>query len=383
MTYYAFISYRRKDEKWAIWLQRKLERYRLPSVLCRQKKIPRKLNPVFRDKTDLSVGGLIDSLREKLKDSRYLIVICSPDAVSSQYISDEVDFFASVNGKEHIIPFIVRGIPYSLDSQECYPESVRRLFPRRQRTDENLEILGANINENGKGNRFMKKERAFVMVLSKMLGVSFDTLWKRHRRYLIRRMVMCTIMAGIALSLPFAVWARTRAFDISLSLCEDRVAGLDLPVPEGQLSLAFVNDTLTRDIMSLEDEIVFNNIPGTFRGKPAALYIHIFGFEPKDSTVCITDTLRISLKRDISCFGHIEGVVRNESDDGYVGGVRISIEGISTFSDCDGHFILEIPLERQRQRYNADLEYNGSVSSAEDIIPMQNNDLIINTIYVR
>lgn len=26
-TYYAFISYQRKDEKWAKWLQRKLENY--------------------------------------------------------------------------------------------------------------------------------------------------------------------------------------------------------------------------------------------------------------------------------------------------------------------------------------------------------------------
>lgn len=29
---YAFISYKREDEKWAKWLQRKLENYKLPSV---------------------------------------------------------------------------------------------------------------------------------------------------------------------------------------------------------------------------------------------------------------------------------------------------------------------------------------------------------------
>ena len=28
--YYAFISYKREDEKWAKWLQNKLEGYRLP-----------------------------------------------------------------------------------------------------------------------------------------------------------------------------------------------------------------------------------------------------------------------------------------------------------------------------------------------------------------
>ena len=30
---YAFISYKREDEKWAEWLQRKLEGYKLPTIL--------------------------------------------------------------------------------------------------------------------------------------------------------------------------------------------------------------------------------------------------------------------------------------------------------------------------------------------------------------
>ena len=29
---YAFISYKREDEKWAEWLQRKLEGYKLPTI---------------------------------------------------------------------------------------------------------------------------------------------------------------------------------------------------------------------------------------------------------------------------------------------------------------------------------------------------------------
>ncbi|MBI4028147.1 MAG: toll/interleukin-1 receptor domain-containing protein [Verrucomicrobia bacterium] len=52
-TYYAFISYSRKDEKWAKWLQKKLETYRLPSALCRESdgKVPNYTRPVFRDLT--------------------------------------------------------------------------------------------------------------------------------------------------------------------------------------------------------------------------------------------------------------------------------------------------------------------------------------------
>ena len=31
--YYAFISYKREDEKWAKWLQHKLEHYKFPTSL--------------------------------------------------------------------------------------------------------------------------------------------------------------------------------------------------------------------------------------------------------------------------------------------------------------------------------------------------------------
>ena len=53
--YYAFISYSRKDEKMAKWLQNAVETYRLPSAIRKSNiGIPAKLFPLFRDKTDLN-----------------------------------------------------------------------------------------------------------------------------------------------------------------------------------------------------------------------------------------------------------------------------------------------------------------------------------------
>ena len=36
-TYYVFISYNHRDEKWAKRLQCKLHHYRLPAVACKEK----------------------------------------------------------------------------------------------------------------------------------------------------------------------------------------------------------------------------------------------------------------------------------------------------------------------------------------------------------
>ena len=57
--YFAFISYKREDEKWAKWLQKKLESYSLPTALRKQNPtLPNKIRPVFRDQSELSGGNL-------------------------------------------------------------------------------------------------------------------------------------------------------------------------------------------------------------------------------------------------------------------------------------------------------------------------------------
>ena len=56
--YRAFISYSHKDEKWASWLHRALETYRVPKYLVGQDtafgKVPDKLGKVFRDREELA-----------------------------------------------------------------------------------------------------------------------------------------------------------------------------------------------------------------------------------------------------------------------------------------------------------------------------------------
>lgn len=69
-TNIAFISYKREDEAWAKWLQRKLEHYKLPTEI-------RKKNPnlefsehprhVFKDTTDLNGGVLAKEIKKRIR----------------------------------------------------------------------------------------------------------------------------------------------------------------------------------------------------------------------------------------------------------------------------------------------------------------------------
>ena len=68
--YYAFISYKREDEKWANWLQRKIESFRPPARLCKSKPdIPRKL-VAFKDTNDLKATTLKKELEDNLQIGR-------------------------------------------------------------------------------------------------------------------------------------------------------------------------------------------------------------------------------------------------------------------------------------------------------------------------
>lgn len=171
-TNIAFISYKREDEKWAKWLQKKLEHYKLPTEIRKQNpnmefaKSPRH---VFKDTTDLSGGVLAKAIKEGLDSSKFLIVICSPRAAKSPWVCKEVQDFIDSGREEYIIPFIIDGQPYAQNPEdECFPESLKSLAGER-------ELLGININENG-------RESAVVKVVAQMFEVRFDVLWDRFQR---------------------------------------------------------------------------------------------------------------------------------------------------------------------------------------------------------
>ncbi|MCL2042068.1 MAG: leucine-rich repeat domain-containing protein [Bacteroidales bacterium] len=206
--YYAFISYKREDEKWAKWLQNKLETYRIPTSLPKGdgKEYPKTFHPCFRDKTDLSeTGNLEQILHDKLQQSKYLIVVCSPRSAQSKWVNKEVEAFQKMGRADQIIPFIIEGTPdASNPDTHCYPTSL----------DEN--ILGISISEIG-------KEKAVVKTIAAMLNISFDTLWNRHRERVLKRRIQITVVSAIFIA-AFGGFSAWQALKISKQKDEISIA---------------------------------------------------------------------------------------------------------------------------------------------------------------
>ena len=126
--YYAFISYSRKNSSAASYLHKSLERFRIPVKYVPEELRPagqKYLRPIFRDRRDLEVseGNFTDDIRTAIEQSRYLIVLCSPDAAGSVWVNEEVKHFLATHNNDiaAVVPVILTGKPGHGGNEECLP----------------------------------------------------------------------------------------------------------------------------------------------------------------------------------------------------------------------------------------------------------------------
>jgi eukaryotic-like serine/threonine-protein kinase len=213
--YYAFLSYSHKDEALADWVHRELERFKVPRALAGQLTangvIPRRLRPIFRDRQELAAADdLGDEIREALAASRFLIVLCSPDAAKSRWTNAEIEAFKRTRPDGCVLAAIVGGEPFASDipgreSEECFPPALRQKYDRRGRpTGKRAEPLAADLRDKGDGRR-----TGFLQLVAGMLGVGLDELVQRETTRRQRRFAWLSAasVAGMAITTTLAIAA--------------------------------------------------------------------------------------------------------------------------------------------------------------------------------
>lgn len=372
--FYAFISYNSKDMAWGKRLQRKLEHYRMPATLCSErgwKRTP--IRPVFFAPTDIQPGGLSEELKERLRASRNLIVICSPNSAQSEWVGKEIEYFHSLGRTDNIHFFIVDGIPHSGDPiTECFNPVVETLgLP---------EILGANINEKNFRWPWLNKERAYVQLISKLLGVEFDSIWQRHKRRLISRVIAWTMGAIAVLAALAWVWASSQPFDAQVSLNEATVHNDQLPpLHDIIVTLTLDNETKIDTISKIGDVVLFSNIPHKFLNKPAHFTLtttEYYGpeFIPVDTTVTLTRNVIIDIKRDPNYYGNVRFLLWDPRTESPIPNVSVEVDNLTVTSDQDGQVTLFIPLEKQKKHYSVKAPF--PLDSNKIFMPSNEGDAI-------
>lgn len=345
-TYYAFISYNAKDIRWGKRLQRKLEHYRMPATLCSERGWERKpISPVFFAPYDIQPGPLSDELKERLKASKNLIVVCSPNSAKSEWVGKEIEYFHQLGRDENIHFFIVDGIPNSGDpATECFNPVVKKLdLP---------EILGANIHEKIFRLPWLNRERAYVQLISKLLGVEFDSIWKRHRRQLIAKTVAWTVGIVAVIASMLLIWKNNQPFNTTVSLEEATVHNPNLPsMQDAVISMYLESETKTDTIFKEGESVEFVNIPHKYLGKDVRITFSCQDFISVDTVMRLSETISIPVSRDPSVYGNIQKKLWLWRSERGASNTIVRIDRWETKSDDEGMVHMIVPLEEQKEYY--------------------------------
>lgn len=213
--YQAFLSYSHTDSETADWLHKAIERFAVPKGLVGRVtgmgEVPRTLAPIFRDRHELAASSdLGQTIRAALKQSRFLIVLCSPAAAASRWVNEEIIAFKKLHGERRVLAAIVAGEPWTSEiegrqGEECFPPALREKYDSRGRaTGKRAEPIAADLREERDG-----REAGKLKLIAGLLGLGLDDLVRREQQRRQKRLtyIAAASLAGMTLTSGLAVFA--------------------------------------------------------------------------------------------------------------------------------------------------------------------------------
>ena len=198
IKYDAFISYRHTelDQFVAVNLHKELEAFKLPKVIKKQLQEKgvdkKKIERVFRDRDELPItNNLADPITNALRNSEFLLVICSPRLKESLWCRKEIETFISMHGREKVFAVLIEGEP-----ADSFPDEL--LYVEKTVIDENgqeqvvkepVEPLAADVRGKNKAEIRKKIKEEVLRLAAPMFDCSYDDLKQRHREWMIKRII--------------------------------------------------------------------------------------------------------------------------------------------------------------------------------------------------
>lgn len=353
--YTAFISYNSKDDKVARWLQKRLESYSLPSVLANDSGVGNKLEGnsrrrfrIFRYVTDF-VAKNINDVTKELDQSKYLIVVCSPNSANAPWVRTEVGYFIANNRKNDIIPFVVNGIPYSNKENECFTPELKSAFP-------DGSALGVSLNDCGDDFWIFHKRKAIAKVVALLLDIpdAYDFIWKRYKIVYIETLLFRFLLGLIfCLAIIFTtkyVKTTEKPFDGKISVKFIEESKFLPPIKSIEIKLITSKYVRVDTILDIKHSAVYPQIPGSLKGSTVRIIAKNIDCLDVDTTLQLDEFNNISLRRNPKQYGEISAMVLKNEE--LLVNANLLIDGLKCKTDNKGYVKFFIPLLRQKNKYS-------------------------------
>ena len=196
----AFISYRHHpdDIRVAMEVHRALERYHVPRGLKKKLNVKGPMR-LFRDKEELPItSNLNDDIGDALRNSDFLIVICSVHTKESIWVQREIELFLKSHHRSRVLTVLASGEPY-----DVIPEILlwdERVDPV---TGETIREMVEPLSCDWRIGKKKAKREELPRLAAPLLGCAYDELRQRQRQYRMRRMITFFSLA-LAASLGFS-----------------------------------------------------------------------------------------------------------------------------------------------------------------------------------
>ena len=255
-NYDVFFSYRHRQLDGEITQKtfNALESYRLPKAIRDQG--CEEIHRAFRDTEELPVSRILtDTIDKALHSTNCLVVVCSTDTPSSEWIDREVETFIQIGRADHIYPLLITG-----DPEHSFPPSLKRVPDVMDR------VMDIRTPGNDVKRMMAKEETELLKVLSGVVGCKETDLLREHKLRRNRRLAAragtaaaaFALVAGISLGLmnlaqDYREQARQRE-QASMSILNELTYGLPANltnVPGAYSRIAGILERNTQDIESI------------------------------------------------------------------------------------------------------------------------------------
>lgn len=176
-NYDVFFSYRHKPLDGVITQKtfNAIESYKLPKPIKAQGF--QDVRRAFRDTEELPVSRILtDTIDKALHSTNCLIIVCSTDTPSSEWVDREVATFIEIGRADHIYPLLISG-----DPDISFPPSLK-LVP-----DIADRVMDIRTDGNDVRKMMAKEETELLKVIAGITGCSLKELTREHKMRKVRR----------------------------------------------------------------------------------------------------------------------------------------------------------------------------------------------------